>query len=75
MATKHKLPKAKGKVDQSMSGIIHQLAVLANKIEEPDRPEEPTSKSPPVIRVDTEKYKMIIQSRELVTTALISNQK
>lgn len=73
---------AEGQASQSMSGIVHQLAELASKIEEPTRLMGSSSKSrathkneSPVVRVDFEHYKMLIQSKESITTALISPQK
>lgn len=60
----------KGQACESMSGIIHQLAQLASKIDEPNSRGEP-----PVIRVDLECYKILIQSREKFTTALFSPQR
>lgn len=64
--------QAKGQVNQSISGVVHQLAELANKIEDHSQSEERPS---PVIRVDLERHKMIIHSRDSITTALISPQK
>lgn len=65
---------ARGQASQSMSGIINQLAELASKIEESSKPNGETKDSP-VIRVDLEGYKMLIQSRDSITTALISHHK
>lgn len=66
---------AKGQAQQSMSGIIHQLATLASKIEEPSQNGNVTaSTNPPVIRVDLERHKLLIQSRDSITTAFISPQ-
>lgn len=62
-----------------MSGVIYQLAELANKKDpwQQRNPESstPDKKIPPVIKVDLDRYKMLIQSRESITTALISLQK
>lgn len=58
---------AKGQASQTMSGIIKQFADLATKIED--------TNEPPVIRVDMEQRKIVIQSRDSITTALISPQK
>lgn len=60
---------AKGQANQAMSGVIHQIAKLAAKIEKPD--DKAPSGGGPVIRVDLERYKMLIQSQESVTTCLI----
>lgn len=70
---------AKGQARQSMSGIINQLANLANKIEDPRKTSNTNNnteeKESPVIRVDLQRYKMLIQSKDSITTALISNHK
>lgn len=75
---------AKGQARHAMSGIINQLAELANKIEEPKKSNsmglssknnEPEKKQNPVIRVELQRYKMLIQSKDSITTALISNHK
>lgn len=58
-----------------MSGIIHQLADLASKIEEHNSTGHDEGDKAPVIRVDLERYKIMIRSRESITTALISPQK
>lgn len=60
---------AKGQASQAMSGVIHQIAKLASKIEKPD--EKALSGSGPVIRVDLERYKMLIQSQDSITTCLM----
>lgn len=60
---------AKGQANQAMSGVIHQIAKLASKLEKPD--DKAPSGSGPVIRVDLEHYKILIQSQETVTTGLI----
>lgn len=68
---------AKGQARQSMSGIIHQLADLAAKIEEPIQQNGSSTKKQdaPVIRVDLERYKILIHSHESITTALVTPQK
>lgn len=60
-----------------MSGVIHQIAALANCIEEPARTAngQSNSKENPVIRVDLERTRMLIRSVDDITTALISPQK
>lgn len=57
-----------------MSGIIRQIVHLAAKIEEPTKQSNSNVKSKssaPVIRVELDRRKILIQSREAVTTALI----
>lgn len=60
----------KGQANEAMSGIVHQLAQLASKIDEPKN-----QKDVPVIRVDLESYRILIQTREKFTTALFSSQR
>lgn len=66
---------AKGQVNQNLSGPIHQLAKLASRIEEISRPNKSDKTEPPVIRVDMQKFKFTMQSRDSITTAIISQQK
>jgi len=62
---------AQGQASESMSGIIRQISDLADKMEEPGRKTTSGgSKSPPVIRVDLERQKILIKSCEDITTAL-----
>lgn len=60
----------KGQANEAMSGIVHQLAQLASKIDEPK-----SQKDVPVIRVDLESYRILIQNRDKFTTALFSSQR
>uniref|UniRef100_A0A6G1S4T3 Late endosomal/lysosomal adaptor and MAPK and MTOR activator 5 n=1 Tax=Aceria tosichella TaxID=561515 RepID=A0A6G1S4T3_9ACAR len=65
-----------GDASESISGIIHQLANLAYKIEDHSQHDGSSNKKdPPVVRIDLERRKILIQSREGITTALFSHQK
>jgi len=66
---------ARGQCSQSMSGIIHQIAHLANKIEAPSSSNDQSRRESPVIRIDLENYKLLIQSRDSITTAIASPHK
>lgn len=72
-----RLNEAKDRALEPMSGILHQLVDLAHKIEEPDQQNgtEIIEKNSPVIRVDLDRHKILIESRESITTALILQQK
>ena len=59
-----------------MSGIIHHLTNLARKIDDHNQHSNNAAKNEsPVLRVDLDRRKILIQSREDITTALFSAQK